>query len=680
MKFLEILEEVLKQDSSFVGEDGRILKTKVYDACMGMDRLLLECLINNATLKSHFFVEVNGTLVFDKMKFAWVLESREFLPDSYTMFKNKIGLADSKGNLISQQSDVTLVWPYKDCVLEGGQTKEDQKRNEVFYNEILAPDEVNRLMYPKVLTNARRYSRDGVEEITEIEDTTNLIIKGNNLLALASLLKRYEGKIKCIYIDPPYNTGNDSFGYNDSFNHSTWLTFMKNRLNISRLLLAQDGAIFIQCDDNEQAHLKVLCDEIFGEDNFINTITVKTKTAGVSGSSEGKSLIDGTEFILLYSKDFTSFRMNSVAILNPLWSRIEQYKIQGISWKYTSVLLDEGQRTYYKSITDGSGQEIKIYRHDQYKTSSVQALAKKENITEEEVYKKYLSKIFTTENAQSSIRKRVQTATKELNGLISIEYVPISGKKKHQLTRLYYLGMKKRLISWLSELCEEVDGILYKKDRVSTLWDHINWNNVNKEGGVNLPQGQKPEHLLKLILELTTGEDDLVLDFFLGSGTTAAVAHKMKRIYIGVEQLNYGKNDCLVRLRNVVDGDVTGISQDVNWQGGGSFVYCELMEQNEAVASALQAANTSEEVQIILNRVTNDGLIIPSVLPDDLRAHMDEFAQMPLEQQKRLVMEIIDKNRLYVNLCDMDDEELAVSDADKAFTRSFYRMNERGGM
>ena len=165
MKFLETLEQTLKQDSRFVGEDGRILKTKVYDACMGMDELLLESLINNEILKSHFFVEVNGTLVFDKMKFAWVLESREFLPDSYTIFKNKIGLADSKGNLISQQSDVTLVWPYKDCVLEGGQTKEDQKRDEIFYNEILAPDEVNRLLYPKVFTNARRYSKNGIEEI-----------------------------------------------------------------------------------------------------------------------------------------------------------------------------------------------------------------------------------------------------------------------------------------------------------------------------------------------------------------------------------------------------------------------------------------------------------------------------------------------------------------------------------
>ena len=204
MRFFDILEKTLEQDERFVGEDGRILKAKVYDVCMDMDSLLLESLMSNKTLKSHFFADVNGTLVFDKTKFAWVLQSREFLPDSYTMFKRKIGIANESGDLISQRGDVTLVWPYKDCVLEGGQTKEDQKRDEIFYNETLAPDEVSRLRYPKAFTNARRYSKDGVEETTELEDTDNLIIKGNNLLALKSLVKRYRGQVRCIYIDPPY--------------------------------------------------------------------------------------------------------------------------------------------------------------------------------------------------------------------------------------------------------------------------------------------------------------------------------------------------------------------------------------------------------------------------------------------------------------------------------------------
>lgn len=249
MTFLDILESTLLKDERFVAEDGKVLKAKVYDAAMAMDESLLRLLLSEPKIKSHFFKDINGTLVFDKVQFAWVLNSREFLPDSYTMYKNKIGLADRRGDIISSKNDVTLVWPYKDCVLEGGQTKEDEIRDEVFYNETLAPDQVTRLLYPKVFCNAKRYSYAGdydligqatgdgnadvkCEPITEFRDDDNLIVKGNNLLALSSLLRRYEGQVKLIYIDPPFNTERDSFNYNDSFNHSTWLTFIQNRLQL----------------------------------------------------------------------------------------------------------------------------------------------------------------------------------------------------------------------------------------------------------------------------------------------------------------------------------------------------------------------------------------------------------------------------------------------------------------
>lgn len=201
MKFLDVLEEVLRADERFVGENNQVINTKVSDAARGMDGLLIKSLLQNEILRDSFFTKVDDIYVFDKVKFTWVLESKEFLPDSYTLYKNKIGLVDNQNNLISQKQDVTLVWPYKDCVLEGGQTKEDQKREEIFYNETLAPDEVNRLLAPKVLGNAKRYTADGVEEDIEFQDDDNLIIKGNNLLGLSSLLKKYEGKVKLIYIE-----------------------------------------------------------------------------------------------------------------------------------------------------------------------------------------------------------------------------------------------------------------------------------------------------------------------------------------------------------------------------------------------------------------------------------------------------------------------------------------------
>lgn len=300
MNFYEIVVDVLKKDERFVADDGTLLRNVVYEATLRMDTPLIRLLLENEETSRRFFTDVNGVKVFDKLGFAWVINNRQFLPDSYTRFKNKIGLVDEQGDIITASGKVELVFPYKDCVLEGGQTKEDQKRQEIFYNELLAPDEIDRLLYPKVLAGAKRYTKDGVEEnITEFSDEDNLIVKGNNLLALASLLKRYEGRVKCIYIDPPFNTGSDSFKYNDSFSRSTWLTFMKNRLVLARRLLTNDGLIFVHLDYNQSHYAKVLLDDIFGEDKFINEIIWRRKQAVSFGKSKFGITNDS---IFMYSK------------------------------------------------------------------------------------------------------------------------------------------------------------------------------------------------------------------------------------------------------------------------------------------------------------------------------------------------------------------------------------------
>lgn len=237
-----------------------------------MDGDLLKLLLKNQSTRNHFFKEVEKNLVFDKTLFVWTLESKEFLKDSYTMYKNKIGIVDESHDLISKKDDVSLVWPYKDCILSGGQTKDEQKRNEVFYNETFAPDEVNQLLDPKVLTNAKRYTKNGVMDSFNINNTDNLIIKGNNLLVLHTLKERFAGQVKMIYIDPPFNTNEDSFKYNDRFNHSSWLTFMKDRLKVARDLLSDEGTIYIHLDFNEIHYLKILMDDIFGRENFLNEI------------------------------------------------------------------------------------------------------------------------------------------------------------------------------------------------------------------------------------------------------------------------------------------------------------------------------------------------------------------------------------------------------------------------
>ncbi len=239
---LNDLKLLLTADERLVVE-GKLMKNKIIELGLALDKGLLSHLLSNATIKKHFFEEVSGIQVFDKIKFMKFVSNKEFLPDSYTSFKNKIGLT-TDDEFLAENKEVVLSFPYKDCVLEGGQTKDELKRNELFWNITLAPDQIDRLLHPKVLTEFTSYSSKGQAKVKDITPDDNFIFRGNNLLVLHSLLKVYNGKIKLIYIDPPYNTGSDSFLYNDSFNHSTWLVFMRNRLEVAWQLLSPDDSFF----------------------------------------------------------------------------------------------------------------------------------------------------------------------------------------------------------------------------------------------------------------------------------------------------------------------------------------------------------------------------------------------------------------------------------------------------
>ncbi|MBY0380265.1 MAG: site-specific DNA-methyltransferase, partial [Burkholderiales bacterium] len=296
------LQNLLLQHEPYI-IDGKLNKPKIEDDGLNLEVGLIKILLQNSKLKKHFFQDVVGVMVFDKVKFQRFINNKQFLPDCYTEFKNKIGLT-TNGKFLTESKEVVLDFPYKDCVLQGCQDSEDAKRNEVFFNETLAPDDIDMLLEPKVLTKFKKYDANGTQILSDITLQDNLIIKGNNLLALHSLKPIYQGKIKLIYIDPPYNTGNDGFKYNDKFNHSTWLTFMKNRLVIARELLREDGVIFVQCDDNEQAYLKVLMDEIFERDNFVQTICVKmSESKGVKNAHVESKMPKIKEYLLLYARN-----------------------------------------------------------------------------------------------------------------------------------------------------------------------------------------------------------------------------------------------------------------------------------------------------------------------------------------------------------------------------------------
>ncbi|MDQ6632833.1 MAG: site-specific DNA-methyltransferase [Verrucomicrobiota bacterium] len=676
---------MLKKDPRFVDDDGELLIAAVQDRAWKIDHDLVKLLLADKEIKAKFFDEIAGHWVFNLNTFIEYVSQKNFLDNSYTRFRNHIGLTIGD-KYLRERGDVSLAWPYKDTVLEGGQTKEDEKRKEIFFNEVLAEDEITRLHAPKVLTGFVRFTAKAKQLVKDFKRDENgvirenLIVKGNNLLALHSLKVLFGGTVKLIFLDPPYNTDNDSFRYNDSFNHSTWLTFMKNRLEVAASLLSRDGAIFVQCDDQEQAYLRVLLDEVFGRENFLNTISIKVKVAGVSGSHEGRSLGNNVEYIHFYAVEKNEFYLaGNIQKKQELMSFIEDYKKASKSWKYTSVMVSMDKGKYVKSILDGSGAEIKVFRHRAYKIQSVQEVADNDFRGDlKKSYYKNIKKVFRTTNAQSSIRARVMKETADIDAsLISIEYVPRSGKNKGKLTRQYYKDEGRNLITWLADTVEKSGDEILKADDPGNLWDNIQYNNLTHEGGVEFPNGKKPEKLIENILTLATEPKDIVLDFFVGSGTTAAVAHKTGRQYIGIEQLDYGKNDSITRLRNVIKGDDSGISKSVNWNGGGEFISCELMKYNEAFMERIETAKTSNALVAIWQEMAEGSFLnwyVNPQIPDEAIKDFEAIGKDEdgLKKQKRLLAQLLDKNQLYVNLSEIDDVQFKVS-AEEGVEQGFLR-------
>lgn len=442
------------------------------------------------------------------------------------------------------------------------------------------------------LTWVGKYDDKVIEPRILIEDceksygdprSENMLIHGDNLIALQALQQDFHGSFKCIYIDPPYNTGSAFEHYDDNLEHSIWLSLMRKRLILLRELLSEEGTIWIQIDDEEQAYLKVLCDEVFGRGNFVNMVSVNMKNiAGASGGGEDKRLKKNCEYILIYAKDYSLLPLfNGPYVYTEMSELIQQYIDEGKSWKYTSVLIDPGVKEYIGSTVDGAGNEIKIYRRIGVQTMSINQVAKKEGLTTKEAYRKYGINVFRTTNAQTSIRTRIIEYRKENNihdQYLSIEYIPRTGKNKGTVYEQFYKDDGCNLFVWLRDTSEVIDGELFKKDLQGTYWDMNAWmKNLTKEGSVEFGNGKKPEQLIRQIFEMTTEPGDWVLDSFLGSGTTAAVATKMGRKWVGIELGNHAYTHCKVRLDRIIDGeDAGGITKAVSWEGGSGYHFYEL--------------------------------------------------------------------------------------------------------
>jgi len=651
------LEALLRMDDRYCMADGTPIKNNIVSDALSLRPLLIKHLLSHEGIKKSFFIEVEGVQCFDSVKFQRFVMNKSFLADSYTSFKNKIGLTDEDGRFISESREVVLCWPYKDCLLEGGQTKEEAKRKEIFWNEILAPDEINRLTEPKVFVGFKRYDQNGMHEADRISPKDNIIIRGNNLMALYSLKARKDicGHVKLIYIDPPYNTGNDSFGYNDSFNHSTWLTFMNNRLSAAKKLLAHDGTLCISIDHNEIGYCITLVDAVFGKENLKNIITLKR--GSVTGAKViNPGVVNLSEYVLIYSRDTNYWKPNRV------------FKAKDRDDRYNQIITnfsDSYEQWQFKPLMDSFC--------DDYQ------LTKKEIAKSPAAYNTLLEE-YVINNAH----RVVQFASLDDNN-ISISARELKLLSKEDQTRVYkmeregknpYFVYRGKLILFVKDRLIEVEGKQCFSEAISDIWDDILPNDLHNEGGVIFKKGKKPERLLQRLIELTTNPGDIVLDYHLGSGTTAAVALKNNRRFIGVEQMDYGENDCVKRIVNVIgDGsqyDERGVSKLTNWHGGGSFVYCELAKANEKYVDEIQTASTTASLKVIWDRMKESDCLNYKVKISEVDSNADCFDALSIDDQKRFLIECLDKNLLYVPLSDIDSDEYGVSEEDRRLTREFY--------
>ncbi|WRD85080.1 site-specific DNA-methyltransferase [Helicobacter pylori] len=581
--------------------------------------------------KNAFFKTIANSLVFNQEALKECLTKE--LENSFTRFENKIGLylQGDPNRPIKSSELVVLNFPFKDNVLLGNAKDNSTKSNELFYHEILHKKEIDTLLHKKALCNFEMHGEGDLESALQ-DKNTNYLIKGNNLIALHSLKKKFAKQVKCIYIDTPYNTGNDSFNYNDNFNHSSWLVFMKNRLEVAREFLSDDGVIFVQCDDNEQAYLKVLMDEIFLRENFVSCITHIVKPEGRMYGQVAKT----HEYILVYAKNINNLIFNEIEKEGHAFSYVDEkggFDLQGLenrnfrafnglnipSLRY-GLFIDENQK-------DSNG-FMPVFGE----------------------YRDGLTEVFPDSRNGFDLvwRWGKEKALKENHSLVGVfkDRLRVFQKVRSNTTRVKSIFWDKSMIT--QKGTEEVKQIF-------------------KTQVFDFP---KPEALISRILEVSTQENDLVLDFFAGSGTTCAVAHKMKRRYIGIEQMDYIETITKERLKKVIEGEQGGISKKCDFKGGGSFVYAELKEVNLEVKKQILNAKSTSECLKIFNDLNERFLKRADCKIGGI--HSEEFQNLDLNEQKRICCALLDSNEDYLNLGDMDEDTWGIDGITKKYNEIFY--------
>ena len=640
--------DLLKSDERLLSTEWDLLKNKIQELAYKLDEKLIEMLLSHPTMKEKFFVSIKDIVVFDQKKFVQFINNKQFLPDSYTAFKNKIGLTDSRDQFVSESNDVVLDRPYKDCVLAGGQDKEDAKRDEIFYNEVLWSDQIDRLLDTKVFTNFKRYTVDGeqkVEGFTRDENNLikdNLIIKGNNLITLHSINKQFSGGINLIYIDPPYNTEWDAntFAYNNTFNHSTRLTFMKNRLEIAKDLLHKDWFIAIAIDHAELLYLWVIADQIFGRSNRIWIVSVLHNP---EWRQNAKYFTATNEFLLVYRKSENCV-FNKVFLQENLKDSID----------IDSIFDKKDEKWIYKEEPfirlwwwDAS---LRINKPSGY-------------------YPIYVSKDFS----DISLEKKIWYS----------EVFPITDAWQERTWKIIKDSIILKVAQWdiFAKYNKKWEVQIYEKYRIDK-WSPITTMRINKKYnakkyGTNLLQDffweklfsyPKSLHSVLDVLKIMTTENDIILDFFWWSGTTAHAVLELNkddwwnRRFILTEQMDYINTVTVPRVQKVIENNENG-----------EFIYMEIAQNNEKLIQAIHNAEHSQELISLYHQLKESSFINYKIDIKTIDANISEFENLSVQDMKRFLSELIDKNALYINYSEINDESYAISEEDKALNKKFYQ-------
>ena len=706
----ELTQALRSHEKVWENEEKTILaKNILLDLVEKTDPTIIGLLLGNDELKRHFFVEVNGVLVFKLQDFRFFLDKHR-INNSYTKYANRIGLTDGN-RFLKDSSDIVLDFPFKDCVLNGGQSTEEgeeiyfkrnnsqpasqpasqlytkltRKRQEIFFNQTLAFDEIDRLFDAKAFSKFSRHTADGKQAVGEIKrhfdgflkgvPAENLIIKGNNLIALHSLAKQFKGKVKLIYIDPPYyfvkKKPQDSFSYNTNFKLSTWLTFMKNRLLIAKELLTDDGIIVISIDDDGNAYLKILLDEIFGFENFIGNLPT---IMNLKGNNDEYAFAGTHEYTLVFAKNkdkstFYEFPIDEDNFLE--------------KWEEDEIgFYKKGAPMRATGTEDKREDRPEMFYPFLVKNNTVST------ITDEEfsqIYNKDLE-VFNDDFMQKLKEKYENLGYNFILPIADKQWGRwrwgYSIKNKARLQTDIIVSQSKNGISLYKKQRPELDDLPTKKPKTIFYKPEYSSGNGTEQMknlfGEKAFKNPKPEELIQDFITITTNENDIVLDYHLGSGTTAAVAHKMNRQYIGIEQMDYIETLAVERLKKVIDGEQGGISKAVNWQGGGEFVYTELAPFNETAKQQILACENSDDIKKLFDELCERYFLKYNVSVDEFSQIIEEpeFQSLPLDEQKQMMLEMLDLNQMYVSLSEMDDEQFAgcLNDDDKALSRAFYQL------